>query len=106
MNTTIEVGGMVVLSCQATGDPAPRYQWKMYGDIYRAGTGYDTNRLVLKDVILNDAGIYHCEAINSLGAAESKKVTLNVVGMCSDLSIVSLSHGSKVTVVMIGIANL
>ena len=71
----------MALSCQATGDPMPRFQWRKNGEIYQAGIGYDTNRLVLKDVILNDAGVYYCEAISSIGAAQSNKATLKVVGM-------------------------
>ena len=81
IDTTAETGGFVAFSCQATGDPLPRFQWRKNGEIYQAGIGYDTNRLVLNDVILNDAGVYYCEAINSVGAAESNKATLKVVGM-------------------------
>jgi len=79
LDTTAETGGFVAFSCQATGDPSPRFQWRKNGEIYQAGIGYDTNRLVLKDVILNDAGVYYCEAINGVGSAESKKATLKVV---------------------------
>ena len=87
MDTTAETGGFVAFSCQATGDPSPRFQWRKNGEIFQAGIGYDTNRLVLKDVILNDAGVYYCEAINGVGAAESKKATLKVVGMSSNVSV-------------------
>ena len=84
-HATAETGGFVAFSCQATGDPTPRFQWRKNGEIYQAGIGYDTNRLVLNDVILNDAGVYYCEAINSVGSAESMKATLKVVGMCKYL---------------------
>ena len=81
LDTTAETGGFVAFSCQAMGDPSPRFQWRKNGEIFQAGIGYDTNRLVLEDIIANDAGVYYCEAINSVGTAESKKATLKVVGM-------------------------
>ena len=81
MGITAEKGGFAAFSCKATGDPLPRFQWRKNGEIYQAGVGYDTNRLVLNDVILNDAGDYYCEAINAFGVAQSNKATLKVVGM-------------------------
>lgn len=80
VGTTAETGGYIAFSCDATGDPAPRFQWRKNGEIYQAGQGYKTNTLVLANVIMNDVGVYYCEAINSVGTAESRKATLKVVG--------------------------
>ena len=92
VDMTAEIGGVMAFSCEATGDPSPRYQWRKNGEIYQAGIGYDTNVLILDNVILNDAGVYYCEAINSVGTAESKKATLKVVGMCIKMFLFYLFH--------------
>ena len=81
---TAEVGGIISLQCKATGDPAPRYQWRKDGEIFQAGEGYNTDTLTLDGVIPNDAGQYYCEAINAVGRTQSKTVVIKVVGTYAD----------------------
>lgn len=68
-------GSAVVLSVEATGTPAPTYQWS------RGGTplvGATSNALVLTSFSSSQAGTYTCTATNSAGVVTSAQALLAI----------------------------
>ncbi|XP_022782080.1 uncharacterized protein LOC111323064 [Stylophora pistillata] len=59
----LRTGQTLVLSCKATGDPAPFYRWKKNGEII---SGRKTETLRIEKVAKADSGNYTCEAYNHL----------------------------------------
>ena len=72
---TVAVGGNVQFSVNASGDPAPAYQWYFNGSIFNGGTG---STLSFTNVRTTDAGDYTVVVTNSLGTVTSNKATLTV----------------------------
>ncbi|XP_063831762.1 hemicentin-1-like [Ostrinia nubilalis] len=61
------------ISCKASGKPVPKIQWIRNGEaIGENDESISYADLVLKDVKLNDAGVYACVASNEGGVAEEK----------------------------------
>ena len=60
---------MVVLTCEATGDPKPSITWSKDGNtsIPRAQFRNDGHILVIQEVAPSDGGIYECKASNIFG---------------------------------------
>ena len=60
---------MVVLTCEATGDPKPSVTWSKDGNtsIPRAQFRNDDHILVIQEVAPSDGGIYECRASNVFG---------------------------------------
>ena len=60
---------MVVLTCEATGDPKPSVTWSKDGNssIPRAQFRNDDHILVIQEVAPSDGGIYECRVSNSFG---------------------------------------
>lgn len=79
--TTIIVGELAELTCEAHGDPKPSVTWSKDGDtsISRATFNNDGHILVIRDVIPRDSGLYECTASNMFGASHSA-TTLVVTG--------------------------
>jgi len=52
------------------GNPFPTISWSFNGTIINNSTKYvlDNNRLIIKTIDRNDAGLYNCTAVNILGA--------------------------------------
>ena len=85
-------GENLVASCRANADPPPMIQWfrgnQMLNDgdqlgnvsISQSFEGSDpSSQLTVTDVTSDDAGMYSCVAVNSLGN-DSKSFLVNVVG--------------------------
>ena len=79
-STAAEVNGQASFTCEATGDPAPTYQWYRDDNPIYFGDGYNTNKLTLKKITKGDSNSYHCEVKNSHGTAKSNKAQLTVYG--------------------------
>ena len=75
-NLTNAVGSPVTLSVNATGTPAPKFQWRKAGKNLAGQTAAD---LVFTSLTLADAAKYDVVAKNSYGNATSGPVTLTVV---------------------------
>ena len=60
---------MVVLKCEATGDPQPSVTWSKDGktSIPRAQFRNNGHILVIQEVASSDGGIYECRASNIFG---------------------------------------
>ncbi|PFX30135.1 Protein sidekick-2 [Stylophora pistillata] len=86
--TTIIVGELAVLTCEASGDPQPSVTWSKDGDtsISRAKFNNDGHILVIRNVMPRDSGVYECTASNTFGASHSA-TTLIVAGSCVDLDL-------------------
>ncbi|XP_022800122.1 protein sidekick-1-like [Stylophora pistillata] len=67
--TIFRVGDVVVLTCEATGDPKPSVSWSKDGNtnIPWAQFRNDKHILVIQEVAPTDGGIYECRASNAFG---------------------------------------
>lgn len=81
-NSSVELGGEVTLSCNASGDPQPTFQWYKDGIKMIESDGIDPSlpELVLKDALAQDEAWYYCEATNVAGTARSNRAILKVFG--------------------------
>jgi hypothetical protein len=79
------VGGMIVLSASATGEPKPAYQWRHNGVEVPGAT---QPRLTISSAAPADAGTYVVSASNTLGTTTSVPVQV-VVGKRSQSIIFS-----------------
>ena len=58
------VGSTLILHCKATGDPQPVISWKKQDGQLPAGRSHQliNGTLVIRDITMNDRGIYKCIA--------------------------------------------
>ncbi|MGA2691029.1 MAG: immunoglobulin domain-containing protein [Opitutaceae bacterium] len=70
-----EIGGMVVLSAEATGEPKPGFQWRKDGAPLNGATD---RTLTIAAAMLSDAGIYDVVASNASGTAASGRARVIV----------------------------
>ncbi|CAH3163872.1 unnamed protein product, partial [Pocillopora meandrina] len=79
--TIFKVGDVVVLTCEATGDPKPSVTWSKDGNtsIPRAQFRNDDHILVIQEVALGDGGIYECRASNIFGQRRTAIVVVIAV---------------------------
>jgi large repetitive protein len=69
------VGGMVLISVEVSGEPAPTLQWRKNGTPIAEATD---RTLSIPRSVANDAGTYDVVATNPLGTAISQRVGLGV----------------------------
>ena len=74
-SVTTSVGQDVTFTIEATGSPAPTYQWQRNG-VNIAGATSPT--LALNDVQLTDTGVYTVRIVNSVGAVTSAPAVLAI----------------------------
>jgi len=75
---TVNAGDDVTLAVNASGNPAPTFQWKKGGTDM---SGRTTRFLALLDVTPADDGSYTCVATNTEGSATSSAATLTVLSV-------------------------
>ena len=85
----VRVGGSVTLRCEATGYPAPRYQWVKDGAELLDGINEE---LILDTVTMYDSGNYFCLVSNHVNAEKSDAVDLEVLPSSGILLHVSLNQ--------------
>ena len=85
----VRVGGSVTLRCEATGYPAPRYQWVKDGAELLDGIN---GELILDTVTMYDSGNYFCLVSNHVNAEKSDAVDLAVLSSSGILLHVSLNQ--------------
>lgn len=76
-DVTVRFGDVVVLQCQATGEPAPTVEWMRAGQPLEASGRLRTlldGSLWLEQAEARDAGTYECVAHNILGSAIARAV--------------------------------
>ncbi|XP_028817360.1 roundabout homolog 1 isoform X4 [Denticeps clupeoides] len=75
-NQSVSVDGTVVLSCQATGNPAPAILWRKDGVLVSTHDSrikqLDTGALQIRYAKLGDTGVYTCTASSPSGEASWK----------------------------------
>lgn len=71
----VATGSTVVLNVEATGTPAPRYQWRRNGADITGATGA---MLVINKSSAADAGTYSVVATNAVSSVTSENVTLTL----------------------------
>ncbi|KAK6636854.1 hypothetical protein RUM43_010518 [Polyplax serrata] len=74
------IGGEIVVKCPVGGVPPPTITWMKNGKpLSMASTFFqdENGSLIIKNLTINDAGIYTCTATNSVGSA-SKEIAFQV----------------------------
>jgi hypothetical protein len=76
--TFVGIYSSVNLTCIVSGSPQPSIQWfkdnaPLPGEVYPS--------YFIQSVELNDRGVYHCVAINSVGSVESNGAVINILGI-------------------------
>ena len=88
------VGSTLTLDCKATGDPQPVISWKKQDGQLPAGRSHQliNGTLVIRDVTMNDRGIYKCIALYAR-VFKTEAVTYTEIqkGIFSDIAISFLS---------------
>jgi hypothetical protein len=82
-NSTVSVGGTVVVPCVASGVPRPEVTWYKEGvekAVSNSQNVIASNVLVIKNITVDDSGIYHCVARNSEGMVD-QTVSITVIGI-------------------------
>ena len=77
--TITEIGELVVLTCEVSGETKASVTWTRdrVTSIPRAQFENNYKILVIKDVVPGDSGVYECKAINMFG--ESRTATTVIV---------------------------
>ena len=71
--------GTLRINCTASGDPKPVIRWKKQGGQLPVGRSEQINgSLLIRDITMNDKGIYSCVAI-SAGVLKAEVVTYTEV---------------------------
>ncbi|KXJ15497.1 Hemicentin-1 [Exaiptasia diaphana] len=83
-------GQPINITCNATGNPQPDYVWSFKGKQLHSSIN---STIVISNATLDDAGMYTCTAINSIGR-ESINVTLQVNFKPENLTVVNASKGT------------
>ena len=79
-SATLPVGSPLTLTAEATGAPAPTYQWqKASGDVYEAISGKTQATLTFDSLQTTDAGRYRVIATNTAGSATSSEAIVTVL---------------------------
>ena len=80
-NQSVEVTLDATFTAMVTGVGSSNftYQWKRNGTIISGKTG---NTLIIRNVTLDDNGMYSCTVINHYNDSSSSSVSLIVTGMC------------------------
>ena len=72
----------MTLSCNATGNPAPKISWIIGGSPVSSNSGIsfsaDNKQLTITNVSRTDSGEYRCVASNSLGNDTTSPAKLDV----------------------------
>lgn len=81
-HVTARVSSVIKLPCPVEAEPAALMQW--FKDKYLIHQGWERFKvtqkwLKIKEIVMEDAGLYVCKAINGFGSV-SINVTLRVVG--------------------------
>jgi hypothetical protein len=100
---TVAVGASVTFTVQASGSPAPTFQWTRNGT---AIVGATTSTLSLSNVQTGDAGSYAVQITNSAGNVTSAPATLTVATVPVNTAPVIAAHPVSVTAATGGTAAL
>lgn len=76
--TFVGIYSHVNLTCIVSGSPQPTIQWYK-DDVALPGEVFSS--YFIESVELNDRGVFHCEATNTLGTAKSSPAVINLVGI-------------------------
>ena len=77
---SVNAGEDAIITCRATGNPAPNYSWrKLEEELPESSTVDVEGNLKLIRVIKKDAGVYRCTAENRVGTI-SQDIELEVIG--------------------------
>ena len=76
-----------ILSCNAEGNPPPRFQWLQKLPSHEVLVRGHTRQLYIENVTYDDQGEYVCKAINELGEDITKSKL-----MCKELPAIQLEN--------------
>ena len=75
---SVTAGESAAFTVNATGTPAPAYQWRKAGVVINGNATSTTADLILNNVTTSDAGAYDVVVTNSAGSVTSHAATLTV----------------------------
>ena len=78
----LQCGQGLVLKCEATGFPRPRYQW------FKDGIELPdqlANEISLKNVSREDSGVYYCVVTNPVGSEYTQYAEVQVIPMIAPI---------------------
>ena len=75
---SVTAGESAAFTVNATGTPAPTYQWRKAGVVINGNATSTTADLILNNVTTSDAGAYDVVVTNSAGSVTSHAATLTV----------------------------
>jgi hypothetical protein len=75
---SVTAGESAAFTVNATGTPAPTYQWRKAGVVINGNATSTTADLILNNVTTSDAGAYDVVVANSAGSVTSHAATLTV----------------------------
>ena len=90
LNTPIRVhakeGDLIELECVASGYPLPAIRWLRGGQLVVIGGRVSENEessLLISNAVVEDAGVYTCEANNGVGRPKLREIGVEVLGKLS-----------------------
>lgn len=82
VSQAVSQGEDAIFTAEASGNPAPAYQWFFNGaaiiNIPGRVEGATTGQLTIRSVVATDSGGYYCRATNTQGSADSSSASLVV----------------------------
>jgi hypothetical protein len=99
LSQTISSGSTVAFHANASGSPAPSYQWHYNGGILLNGNGVSGATgatLVINGATGPNAGTYYCVVSNSSGSIQSNTATLSVISTANIGRLTNISCRAQV----------
>ena len=95
--TLVEENTTVTLpKCHVTGSPTPEVKWSKVGGSLPAQSEVDDGQLKIVNATKQDAGLYKCEATNSVGSDESE-TSVDVIEFVKPPEVLNTTEEEEIT---------